>query len=275
MKHALPTRELALAAYPQREEDAHAAFAHALRRLRARLAGLGAARLPPALARTLQAECAALARHDAPTLGARAAQLRAPLRQAGLGGPQAAQALALVATLARHTLGHTPYPTQLGASWAMLQGRFVERATGEGKTLATGMAAAVAALAGVPVQVLTANDYLVQRDRDALAPLHEALGLQSACVLPATPRPERARAYRGDVVYLSARELAFDYLKDHLASRGERDARVLAARALQGAEGRLEGDREGDREGPAPKAGEPVLPGLFVTLVDEADSVLL
>ena len=51
-------------------------------------------------------------------------------------------------------------------------------ATGEGKTLAVALAAAGAALAGVPVHVITANDYLVDARRaDAAARSTRALGL--------------------------------------------------------------------------------------------------
>ena len=41
------------------------------------------------------------------------------------------------------SLGKTPYETQLQAAWLIVQGRFVEMATGEGKTLAIALAAAV------------------------------------------------------------------------------------------------------------------------------------
>ncbi|MCC7152712.1 MAG: hypothetical protein IT501_11940 [Rubrivivax sp.] len=269
MKPALPTRDLALAAYPQREEEAHPGLARAWRSVCARLAGTRTARLPGDVAHALHASADRLRTLDATALAAQATRLRAPLRAAGLRGPRAGQALALVAALAQRTLSVSPYPTQLCAAYTMLQGRFVEMATGEGKTLATGLAAALAALAGVPVQVLTANDYLVQRDRDGLAPLFDALGLTSACVLPDTPRAERARAYRADIVYLCARELAFDYLKDHLESRGERDARVLAAQAMQAAE-----DTAGTAARSEAGMGS-VLAGLHFTIVDEADSVLL
>ena len=50
----------------------------------------------------------------------------------------------------------------------MLDNRLAEMATGEGKTLAVALAAATAALAGMPVHVITANDYLVARDAEQL-----------------------------------------------------------------------------------------------------------
>ncbi len=45
-------------------------------------------------------------------------------------------------------------------------GRLAEMATGEGKTLAAALTAATAALAGMPVHVMTSNDYLVDRDAE-------------------------------------------------------------------------------------------------------------
>jgi hypothetical protein len=51
----------------------------------------------------------------------------------------------------------------------MLEGRLAEMATGEGKTLAAARCAATGALAGIPVHVVSVNDYLVARDAQALA----------------------------------------------------------------------------------------------------------
>ncbi|WP_326541059.1 preprotein translocase subunit SecA [Pseudorhodoferax sp.] len=263
-----PTRDLGFAAYPQRRVEAEPAPLRdlgrdLLRALGARGAALlqrgRRARWPAAVGRALASTRQRLAPLHDTALAAELPALRARLRRDGLAGAALGEALALVALCCERRLGLAPYPTQLHAAWLLLDGRFAEMATGEGKTLAAGLGAAVAALSGVPVHLLTANDYLVQRDRERLAPVYEALGLRSACVLPAMTREERALAYRADIVLLTARELAFDYLRDHMALAGERDPRVRRALALQ--------------RGRAP--AQPVLPGLCMALVDEADSVLL
>jgi preprotein translocase subunit SecA len=184
--------------------------------------------------------------------------VRTALMREGLDGIAAGQALGLVCDAMARTKGLRPYPTQQLAAWLMLRGRLAEMATGEGKTLATALAAGVAALAGVPVHVLTANDYLVQRDADSLAPFYRALGLSSGAVVQATPRAERAAFYRRAVVYVTAKELGFDYLRDHHLLGDARDPRLLRARAMNDA-----------------VAAGPVLPGLCMALVDEADSLLL
>jgi preprotein translocase subunit SecA len=258
----LPTRDMAFAAYPQRAPDAAwPTLRDGVRWLRASLRPADEARLPTAVQRALDDAQAIVARQDDVALAAVLPKLRAKLRSAGLQGAAGAQALALVAELAKRRLGTAPYATQLLAAWLMLDGRLAEMATGEGKTLAAGLAAATAALAGVPVHLLTANDYLVQRDREKLAPLYDALGLTSACVLPSMTREARQAAYRCDIVVLSARELAFDYLRDHLFLSGVRDPRLLLAQSF--------GD---ETDGAAPT---PVLPGLCMAIIDEADSILL
>jgi preprotein translocase subunit SecA len=260
MTIVLPSAELAFAGYPQRAVDeSWPALRDAARWCRAALQRRTTAQLPADVAQGLAAAQARFARADEGTFASVLPALRARLRRDGLQGASAGWALACVAEAANRRLGLAPYPTQLLAAWLMLDGQLAEMATGEGKTLAAGLAAAAAALAGVPVHLLTANDYLVQRDRAKLLPLYDALGLTSACVLPTMARNERGAAYRSHIVYLSARELAFDYLRDHLLLQGARDPRWLRAVSLDDASA----------------AAQPVLPGLCLALIDEADSILL
>jgi preprotein translocase subunit SecA len=296
----LPTRDLAFAAYPQRDTDSSwPALRDAARWLRAAAQGRSLARLPPRTEAAIAAARRRLMHLDDAKLHALLPRLRAQLRRSGLKGDAAGYALAVVAECAQRRLGLAPYPTQLLAAWLMLEGRFAEMATGEGKTLAAGIGAAAAALAGVPVHLLTANDYLVQRDREKMLPLFEALGLSCACVLPSMARAEREAAYRCDIVYLTARELAFDYLRDHLLLSGVRDPRLLHALAISQGQPEQESTDFGVLGAmfdastraasldvlAAPDAAPgtpfqlqgptPVLPGLCLALIDEADSILL
>lgn len=142
------------------------------------------------------------------------------------------------------------HDTQFLASWLMLDRRLVEMQTGEGKTLAVALAAATCALAGVPVHVVTSNDYLVERDASFLAPVFRALGLTVGAVTADASTERRVQAYRCDITYCTAKELAFDYLRDHLATtaRDSGTAQVRPARRLR---------------------------GLCMAIVDEADSVLI
>ena len=122
------------------------------------------------LARVRQAE----SRHSASRrIDAARPAVHAALLRDGLRGAALARAFGLVSLVTRQReLDLAPFDTQLIAARTVLDGQLAEMATGEGKTLAVGLAAAVAALAGMPVHVITANDYLVERDAPSCAPLY-------------------------------------------------------------------------------------------------------
>ncbi len=138
------------------------------------------------------------------------------------------QALALVREAAFRALRMRPYPPQLLAASLLLGGKLAEMQTGEGKTLSAGLAAAIAALAGMPVHVVTVNDYLAERDAARWRPLYEFLGLRVGAVLTAMGLPERRAAYGCDITYCTNKELVFDYLKDSVAVTGGRSGAHLA-----------------------------------------------
>jgi len=167
------------------------------------------------------------------------------------------RAFALIAELAYRHTGLRPYRGQMLAARAMLDRRLVEMPTGEGKTLAAAIAAASAALARIPVHVITANEYLARRDADTLRPLFAALDLKVGVVTHELGVDARRQAYACDIVYCTAKELVFDYLRDSLlrqAAPGE-----LRARAYSLGSGKT----------------DTVLRGLCMAIVDEADSVLI
>ena len=105
------------------------------------------------------------------------------------------EAVVLAAAALAQAMGHAPHRQQLFAARVLLDDRLAEMATGEGKTAAIAMAAAVAALGRTPVHVVTANDYLAQRDADGLRPFYERLGLTVDCV---TQPMQAARSSSGD-----------------------------------------------------------------------------
>ena len=178
----------------------------------------------------------------------------ARLRRDGYTPAVCATVFQRLAELVQTHLGFAPHETQHLAAWTMLQGCLVEMATGEGKTVSMFLAAACAGLAGVPTHVLTANDYLAERDAAELQPLYEAIGLRVACVTAASTPAQRRDAYAADVTYAAAREVAFDHLRDR-AAHGRAGGRLAWTDAS------------------APHGG-PLLRGLCLALIDEADSVL-
>jgi preprotein translocase subunit SecA len=168
------------------------------------------------------------------------------------------QALRVAATALEETLGVRPYWQQLMAARALLDQRLVEMDTGEGKTMAIALGAAVAALAGTPVHVVTANDYLAARDADHLRVFYQRLGLTVGSIAQSMQMGERRAAYACDVTYCTGKELAFDYLRDGLLQPAD----------LSPLERSL-------RERAATPSQSPVLRGLCMAILDEADTILI
>ena len=290
-ERVLPRRGLAFATYPQRATpETPWPVERWLQSLRSRLRPCPNGALPPELAaRLVHARRETLPQaHDLLALpkspidsvhrahwAQTVARCRQALRRRGLQAEASAQAFALAAHALRASHGVQPYDTQILAAWWMLTGHLAEMATGEGKTLATALAAAVAGLGGTPVHVITANDYLVQRDADALRPFFSLLGLSCTTVTASSTPDARRLAWQQDIVYTSARELAFDYLRDHLMLQGERDALMQRAQAIGAGTQGAPAQGAPASAGSAADAATPTLPGLCLALIDEADSVLL
>ena len=171
------------------------------------------------------------------------------------------EALMHASIAVRRTQQLTPRANQYLAARAMLRGHFVEMATGEGKTLSVAMAAAAAALSGTPVHVLTANDYLAERDASYLKIVYQYLGLQVACVLTGQNPAERRQAYTADIVYVTAKQVAFDWLKDAVELGAQPDSLSARLSVLT--------------QTTARQINPPMLRGLCLAFVDEADSLLV
>ena len=198
-----------------------------------------------------------IAAESAAPLNARVSHLRAQLARDGFEASSITEAFAVVAVYCRRALGVELYDTQLIAARIMLDNHLAEMATGEGKTLAAAVTAATAALAGIPVHVVTANDYLVSRDAANLRPLYEALGLTVGAVTQSMAAPARQAAYACDITYCTAKELVFDYLRDGV-SAPQRSAIEQRAAALIGT-----------------TPPQRLLRGLCMAIIDEADSILI
>ena len=184
----------------------------------------------------------------------------AALRQALLRTPAAlrTRVFALVHAVVERHLGLRYHPVQLTGGRVLTGRRIAEMATGEGKTITAVLPAAAAALAGQAVHIVTVNDYLAKRDAERLRPVFAALGLTVGLVQTGDEAAARRAAYTADITYVTNKEVAFDYLKDRIASA---DARSGARHALSAALG-------------VPRDGL-ILRGLQNAIVDEADSVLI
>ena len=186
--------------------------------------------------------------------------LRPALRRDGFSEDLVARVFALVREAAWRTLEQRHFDVQLIGGQVLLAGMVAEMDTGEGKTLTATLAASAAALAGIPVHIVTVNDYLASRDAAWMGPIYRALGLQVGTVVHGMAPPERRVAYGCDVTYCTNKELAFDYLRDRIVLRGRPSRLQLQLERLVSGEARAE---------------RLVLRGLHFAIVDEADSVLV
>ncbi len=178
-------------------------------------------------------------------------------------------AFAAVREAARRKLGLNAYREQVAAGLAVLDGRLVELATGEGKTLAATLPATVVAWRGRGCHVITVNDYLAARDAQTLTPLFSFCGVSVGCVTGQTTTEKRQQAYACDVTYGTQKEIAADLLRDQLNQSPGGNATRLTSTLLND----LARTRHATAVMPSTSSG--VLRGLEHAIVDEADSVLI
>ncbi|WP_348663306.1 preprotein translocase subunit SecA [Chlamydia vaughanii] len=108
-----------------------------------------------------------------------------------------------------------PYDVQVLGAIAMHKGFITEMQTGEGKTLTAVMPLYLNALTGKPVHLVTVNDYLAQRDCEWVGSILRWLGLTTGVLISGSPLEKRKEIYQCDVVYGTASEFGFDYLRDN------------------------------------------------------------
>ena len=148
----------------------------------------------------------------------------------------------------KRSLGKRHFDVQLIGGVVLHQGKIPEMRTGEGKTFAAPLAAALNALTGRGVHIVTPNDYLARRDGQWMGPIYHLLGLSVGMIThdtsyvfePGYPttderlidlRPcSRQEAYAADITYGTNNEFGFDYLRDNMVA--ELDQRVQRERAF-------------------------------------------
>jgi preprotein translocase subunit SecA len=136
----------------------------------------------------------------------------------------------------RRTLAMRHFDVQLIGGAVLHQGKIAEMKTGEGKTFVPTLAAALNALTGRGVHVVTVNDYLARRDAQWMGPVYHFLGLSVGTIThdtsfvyePGHPttderlmnlRPvSRRDAYAADITYGTNNEFGFDYLRDNMVT---------------------------------------------------------
>ena len=162
-----------------------------------------------------------LASLDEAALAAMAAELRERLRAGTDSEEDLVRVFALAAEAGRRLLGLAAFDEQLVAGIVLHRGKIAQVQTGEGKTLAAVFPACLSAMSGRGVHVLTANDYLAARDARWMGPVYRFMGLRVASICERAGAVERKAAYGAEVLYLTAREAGFDYLRDGMRTEPE------------------------------------------------------
>jgi len=249
--------EISDGCYVERLDVHESEFEERLRGFMARFSSSGRAKAKGFVQKVNALESSIRAYQD-DELRAALANVARQLQKTGFRDALLATAFAAIREASRRTLGMRHHDVQLMAGRFLLQGKIAEMSTGEGKTLAATLAICTAAAAGAFVHVVTVNDYLAERDAEKNAPLFAFFGFSLGVVIRDTVPEARREQYANNIVYVSNKELTFDYLKDRIAAGGALHAHLKLRR--------LENSRS------APGL---LLNGLHVAIVDEADSVLI
>ncbi len=260
MSSAAFGRGLSLGLYPERQEDFPGAFERALSRLPGPFSK-GTRRFRSSrFLKLVKEQEPTLNKFDDKDLGPAVTELRYQLKKEGQTDQLIARSFALVQKASELTLGWRHFDVQLIGGWVMANGMLAEMATGEGKTLTATLPACTAAFAGLPVHVLTANDYLVKRDAALMRPLYQSLGLTVGTIEDGMDPQARRAAYACDITYCTGKQLVFDYLKDRMLLRNMPGRLSLSIQKLDSAQSQL---------------SSLLLRGLCVAIIDEADFVLI
>ncbi len=130
--------------------------------------------------------------------------------------PVMVPAFALVREAGRRFLKMRHFDVQLIGGMVLNDGKIAEMKTGEGKTLVATLPAALNALAGRGVHIVTVNDYLARRDAEWMSPLYKTLGLTVGVIVHDLDDAQRRAAYGADITYGTNNEFGFDYLRDNM-----------------------------------------------------------
>ncbi len=171
------------------------------------------------------------------------------------------EALGALREATDRALGLKPFPVQLAGAIALYRGSVAEMATGEGKTLTAPLTAILWGWTGLPVHIITVNDYLADRDANKMAALYAYAGLSVGCVTGEMDQAGRKTGYGKDVTYTTSKEIVADFLRDRLSLSSFQMAGRRQIRTFLG--------RKKDFEHGS------VMRGIHSAVIDEADSIMI
>ena len=129
-----------------------------------------------------------------------------------------AESFAITREASFRTLGLRHFDVQLIGGLVLNSGKISEMRTGEGKTLVATLPAYLNALTNKGVHIVTVNDYLASRDQISMGQIYRFLGLDTGLIQEDMTFLDRQKNYNADLTYVTNNEVAFDYLRDNMAS---------------------------------------------------------
>ena len=154
---------------------------------------------------------------DDPALAAKTGEFRARIKSGEGKDDLLKEAFAVVREASVRALGMRHFDVQLVGGVVLNNGKIAEMKTGEGKTLVATLPAYLNAVAGIPVHIVTVNDYLARRDAEWMGKIYGFLGLSVGVIVAGQASDEKRAAYQSDIVYGTNNEFGFDYLRDNMA----------------------------------------------------------
>ncbi|MCD0463335.1 preprotein translocase subunit SecA [Roseiconus lacunae] len=214
--------------------------------------------------RQIRQRCERLEQLSEPEFSNAAAAMRSRVRNEceATRVPNVVESFALTAEALRRTTGMVYYDCQLIGGLALAGGTVAEIQTGEGKTITTALPAALFGWTGWGIHLATTNEYLSRRDYETLRPVYERLGLSVGLLRSQASSDEKAIAYACDLTFGPGYEFGFDFLRDQRLKRSRHNQRLgdSVRRTLRG---------------DSPYEAAPMQRALFMTIIDEADSILI
>lgn len=115
----------------------------------------------------------------------------------------------------------TPFKVQYAGAIVLSDNNIAEMKTGEGKTLVAAFPLILNAIRYEHVQLITVNEYLAQRDQEWLKPIYDFFDLTSAVNLNQMNLNQKHQVYATNIMYTTASELGFDYLRNNMIKSPE------------------------------------------------------
>lgn len=142
------------------------------------------------------------------------------------GSAEVVEFAGLVAESVYRANGFRLFDVQVSALGAGANDAILEMQTGEGKTVVTGAIAAIKTLAAPSVHVGTTNTYLAARDLESLTGMFDLLGISYGLLPEETDEAASRRAYRKQIVYGPGYQYGFDFLRDQMHMRDNRQSKL-------------------------------------------------